>query len=97
MRRLSEAHIAALSEVPSYGFSAGSNMWPLVCVGKDKIDGEYFDELLRSGYLVATPLPEPVLTDRTPDAEYAPDCECTHELNLTSAGRSALAQSNEKK
>ena len=91
---LTEAKLLALRSAPFVGFPLGSNMWPLVALyeGEEgEVWGEEFDELLRAGLLEARQLPSPVLTDRTPDPEYAPDCECTHDIVLTSAGEAALA------
>lgn len=91
--KLSEAQRRALTDAPYYGFPAGSNMWPLVAIHegtKNQVDGEVIDALLRNGLLEAHALPDPVLTDRTPDPEFAPDCECTHDVVLSQAGRAAL-------
>lgn len=94
--RLTEAQRRALEEAPYYGFPAGSNMWPLVGIfeeTKEPIYGEVIDGLLREGLLKAHVLAEPILTDRTDDPELAPDCECTHDVVLTLAGRAALKES----
>ena len=81
--------------VPFIGFPAGSNMWPMVWLtfdesGTNPIDGEVIDGLLREGLLEAAPLATPVLTDRSPDIESIPDCECTHQITVSEAGRRAL-------
>lgn len=74
-------------------------MWPLVAIHEgtdEQIDGEEIDALLRSGYLEASPLPVPVLTDESPDHEIAPDCECSHDITITATGRAALEREGNK-
>lgn len=95
MAKLTEAQRRALAYAPYVGFPAGSNMWPLCALstgGADEVPGEDVDQMLRLGLLEARPLDEPVLTDRSPNPDVAPDCECTHNIAITDAGRAALQE-----
>lgn len=91
--KLTEAQRRALDAAPYVGFPAGSNMWPFVCLlegTSSEVDGEEIDQLLRDGLLAAVPLAAPILTDCSPNLDITPDCECSHDIVLTPAGRAAL-------
>jgi hypothetical protein len=90
---LTDEDLRALSALPIAGFPLGSNMWPLVHAEgfEPPIHGEHFDALLRRGFAAASLLDAPMITDRTPNPDIAPDCEVTHWLTVTDAGRAALS------
>ncbi|OJU12774.1 MAG: hypothetical protein BGN85_08925 [Alphaproteobacteria bacterium 64-11] len=97
MGRLTKEHLSVLQlacEAPFYGFTAGSNMWPLTVMETQDgdIDGEIIDDLLRNGLLVTGKLPEPRQGERSPDLDYAPHLEFDYEIFITAAGRAALAE-----
>ena len=95
MGKLTKAQFEALKLAPYYGFQDGSNMWPMVAIYRDaekseeSTSGEDIDSMLRLGLLKAVRLKESVITDRDPAHELG-DCECTHEIVLTEAGKRAL-------
>lgn len=94
---VTDEHVEALRRLqrlcPFAGFPAGSNMYSFVVVAEDtanEVQGEIIDWLLRAGLLAAVPRRDPLLTDRSPNHDVCPDCECTHDVDITDAGREAL-------
>lgn len=82
--KLTEAQRRRITKAaPFIGFAPGSNLWPFAVYdegAEDEISGEEIDLALREGLLTAVALAVPVITDKSPDTDILPHCECTHEL-----------------